>query len=91
MKKRFLQEGTVMSQATRTFHVTACPSCSSLAIRAVRKEWSGSYKGKRYIVKSLRYFHCPRCGEKVYDPEAMRRIQAASPAFSRAQRVRKSA
>ncbi len=80
-----------MSQVLRTFHIAACPSCGSTSIRAVRGDWSGDYKGRRYVVKDLRYFRCPRCGEKVYTPEAMRRIQAASPAFSKGQRSRKSA
>jgi YgiT-type zinc finger domain-containing protein len=80
-----------MSKVLRTFHVTACPSCGSTAIRAAKRDWSGNYKGRRYVVRSLRYYQCPRCGEKVYNPEAMRRIQAASPAFSKNQRARKSA
>ena len=80
-----------MARATRTFQVTACPSCGSTTIRTVKGDWSGSYHGKRYVVKDLRYFQCPRCGEKVYDPSAMRRIQGASPAFSKRQRGRKSA
>lgn len=81
----------MMSQAMRTLHVSACPSCGSTTIRVVRGDWSGNYRGKGYVVKDLRYFHCSRCGEKVYDPEAMRRIQAASPAFARPHRSRKSA
>ncbi|MBI3078775.1 MAG: type II toxin-antitoxin system MqsA family antitoxin [Deltaproteobacteria bacterium] len=80
-----------MSRATRTLQVSSCPSCGSTAIRAVRGDWSGSYRGKRYVVKDLQYFQCPRCGEKVYEPRAMRRIQAASPAFAKRHRARKSA
>lgn len=81
----------MISPAMRTFQVSACPSCGSTTIRTVKGDWSGSYQGKPYVVKELRYFQCPRCGEKVYDPRAMRRIQAVSPAFSKADRVRKSA
>ena len=73
-----------MSQAKRTFRVSVCPSCASTTIRVAKGDWSGSYKGKRYVVRDLRYFQCPRCGEKVYDPAAMRRIQAESPAFTKA-------
>jgi predicted RNA-binding Zn-ribbon protein involved in translation (DUF1610 family) len=47
--------------------VTACPTCGSRAIRT-------------YTVKDLEYYSCPNCGEKVYPPEAMRRLQEASPA-----------
>lgn len=80
-----------MAQAMRSFHVSACPTCGSTRIRMVRGDWSGAFKRKRYMVKDLRYFQCPRCGEKVYDPEAMRRIQAVSPAFWKTRRVRNTA
>lgn len=80
-----------MAEMRRSFHVSTCPSCGSNRIRTVRGDWTGVLKGKRYVVKDLRYFHCPRCGEKVYDPEAMHRIQAGSPAFSKTRRVRKTA
>jgi len=80
-----------MAQSKQSIHVAACPSCGSTGIRMVRRDWSGGLKGKRYVVKDLQYFHCARCGEKVYDPDAMRRIQAASPAFAKTQRVRKDA
>ena len=80
-----------MVQEMRSFCVSTCPSCGSTKIRAMRGKWSGSFKGKGYVVKDLRYFQCPRCGERVYDPEAMRRIQAVSPAFPKIHRGRKTA
>jgi ribosomal protein L37E len=80
-----------MAQGMRAFHVSACPTCGSTRTRMVRGNWSGAFKQKHYVVNDLRYFHCPRCGEKVYDPEAMRRIQAVSPAFSKTRGVRKTA
>jgi YgiT-type zinc finger domain-containing protein len=80
-----------MAQPTETFPIPACPACGSTRIRAVHEDWSNSYAGKRYVVRNLRYFHCPQCGEKVYDPGAMRRIQAASPAFAKLPQARKTA
>ena len=65
-----------MAQPKGTFHISACPACWSTAIRAVQKDWSERYADKRYVVRNLRYFHCTQCGEKLYDPNAMRRIQA---------------
>lgn len=47
--------------------------------------------GKEYVVPDLRYYECPKCGERVYDSEAMRSIQAKSPAFRRGARRRKTA
>lgn len=72
----------LMPRTMHSLDVSVCPSCGGTTIRAVRGGWSGRYQGKRYEVKDLRYFQCLRCGEKVYGPEAMRRIQAASPAFT---------
>jgi YgiT-type zinc finger domain-containing protein len=80
-----------MGRPNETFRIPACPACGSARIRAVQEDWSNTYAGKRYVVRRLRYFHCPQCGEKVYDPGAMRRIQAASPAFAKRPRVRKTA
>ena len=39
------------------------------------------YQGQRYIVPNLEFHECPDCGEKIYDPEAMRKIEAVSPGF----------
>jgi YgiT-type zinc finger domain-containing protein len=73
------------------FKITKCPSCGSRNIKKSRCNWAGSFKGKRYTVPNLQYYECPDCGEKVYDREAMRKIEAHSPAFDRAHPSRKSA
>jgi len=61
--------------------ITVCPSCGSEKIKSVRRDWTGTYNDKAYVVAKLAFYECPRCGEKVYDREAMRRIEAQSPAF----------
>jgi YgiT-type zinc finger domain-containing protein len=71
--------------------MSMCPSCGSTAIEEVKGDWSGDFKGKAYLVKDLRYFHCPKCDENVYDREAMRKIQAASPAYLARRGRRKAA
>jgi YgiT-type zinc finger domain-containing protein len=71
--------------------ITACPSCGSRKIRKICRDWTGSFKGKRYTVPNLCYYECPECGEKVYDRDAMRDIEAHSPAFERVHVKRKSA
>ena len=63
--------------------ITVCPSCGSRDIRQVRRRWKGTCKGQTYTVAGLRFHECPDCGEKVYSPEAMRKIEAGSPAFAR--------
>ncbi len=61
--------------------ITVCPSCGSEKIKKVRRDWTGTYHDTAYVVPKLAFYECPRCGEKVYDREAMRRIEARSPAF----------
>jgi YgiT-type zinc finger domain-containing protein len=63
--------------------ITKCPSCGSVKIKCVRRKWSGEYKGQRYTVENLEYYECPDCHEQVYDADAMRAIEANSPAFAR--------
>jgi len=36
-----------------------------------------------YTVEELEFYECPDCGEKVYDRDAMRTIEANSPAFAK--------
>jgi YgiT-type zinc finger domain-containing protein len=63
--------------------ITHCPSCGSAKIKRVRRKWSGQCRGRPYSVNSLEYHECPDCGEKVYSPQAMRAIEAVSPAFNK--------
>jgi len=60
--------------------INTCPSCGS---DRVRRTWTGEFQGQRYSVPDLEYYECPRCGERVYNREAMRRIEARSPAFAK--------
>ena len=59
-----------------------CPTCGSNKIRKAHGAWAADFQGHTYTVPDLEYYECPRCGEQVYDREAMRRIEAHSPAFA---------
>lgn len=72
-------------------NITTCPSCGSKRIKRLRRDATRNFKGKEYTVPNLEYYECPDCGEKVYDREAMRLIEAHSPAFNRAASKRKPA
>jgi mRNA interferase MazF len=61
-----------------------------LAVK-VRRNWCGEYKGCAYAVAGLEYYECANCGEKIYDRQAMRKIEACSPAFASHRPTRKSA
>jgi YgiT-type zinc finger domain-containing protein len=63
--------------------VTCCPACDSPRIKKVRRNWKDTYKGQTYVVPNLEFYECPDCGERLYDREAMRKIEAHSPAFPR--------
>jgi len=65
--------------------ITVCPSCGSTEIEKVCRDWSGEYAGRPYTVPSLEFYECSACGEKIYDRQAMRKIQQYSPAFDHAQ------
>jgi len=62
--------------------ITKCPSCGSVKIRRVRRKWSGEYRGQSSTTENLEFYECPDCKDHVYDPEAMRAIEANSPAFA---------
>ena len=60
-------------------NITTCPTCGSKNIKRVRKAWKGTALGQGYIVPNLIYHQCGDRGEQVFDREAMRRIEAATP------------
>jgi len=64
--------------------ISKCPSCGSRKIRTVTQDWTGEYKGRRYTVPNVQFDECPECGERVFDRDAVRRIQARRPRASKA-------
>ena len=64
--------------------ITICPTCGSDKIRRVVSDITRNYKGRTYIVPKVELYDCPNCGEKVYDREAMLKIEANSPAYHKA-------
>jgi len=63
--------------------ITFCPTCGSDKIKRVRKTLKRSVRGQSYTVPNLSYYECPDCGEHVYEPEAMEKIEARSPSFTK--------
>ena len=77
--------------AKGTIRITTCPSCGGERIKLLRRLWKDSFEGKVYTVPDLEFYECPDCGERIYDREAMRKIEAHSPAFVKFYRPQKSA
>jgi YgiT-type zinc finger domain-containing protein len=63
--------------------ITKCPTCGSKRIKRVRRNWRDTYQGRTYVVPNLEFEECPACGERLFDRDAMRKIEAHSPAFAR--------
>ncbi len=63
--------------------ITKCPTCGSKRIRLVRRNWKGTFEGQAYTVPNLVFHECPDCGEEIYDRDAMRKIEAHSPAYAK--------
>ncbi|MEW6609739.1 MAG: YgiT-type zinc finger protein [bacterium] len=63
--------------------IAICPSCGSNKIKKVKQDWTEKYQGRSYTVPSLEFYVCPDCDERVYDRQAMRRIEAYSPTFAK--------
>jgi hypothetical protein len=64
--------------------LTTSPSCGSNKIKNVCRKWTDKFHGQTYSVPRLEFHERLACGEKVYDREAMRKIDAHSPAFLKA-------
>ena len=58
--------------------LSVCPTCGEKNLKKVRRTVSGTRQGKRYSVPGVEFYECPDCGEKIYDPAAMRRIEQGS-------------
>jgi len=71
--------------------ITTCPTCGSKKIKPVRRDVTRTYKDKTYVVPDLEFHECPACGERLYDHEAMQKIEAHSPAYAARRRRRKAA
>ena len=61
--------------------IKICPTCGSDKIERVIRDVVRKHKGQTYTVPSVEFYDCPNCGEKVYDRDAMLKIEAYSPAY----------
>ena len=71
--------------------ITNCPTCGSEKIRRAKRNLRRSHRGQTYVVPDLQFLECRACGERVYDREAMRKIEAYSPAYAKRHAAEKKA
>lgn len=62
-------------------NIKTCPTCGKKGVRFIRCDLEREFKGRKYVVPGLEFHECPSCGERLYSPEAMRRIETHSPAY----------
>ena len=67
--------------------IKTCPTCGSDNIKRVIRDLTRQFKGQPYTVPMVEFYECPNCGEKVYDHEAMLKIESHSPAYRKARSV----
>lgn len=67
--------------------ITLCPSCGGNKLKRVRRDFTAQFRGEAYTVPDLEFHECPDCGEKIYDRQAMRKVEACSPAFAKSHLV----
>lgn len=65
--------------------IIICPTCGSDKIKKVCRNWTSKAQSKTYTVPNLEYYECPYCDEKIYDREAMQKIESYSPVFAKKQ------
>ena len=57
---------------------SVCPNCGKKDLKKVRKAVTGRRQGKQYSAPAVEFYECPDCGERIYDPAAIRQIEQHS-------------
>lgn len=65
-------------------NLKTCPTCGGKHIHKVCRTVTRSARGGSYTVPRLVFYECPDCGEQVYSPEAMEKIEAHRPKLTKA-------
>ena len=53
-----------------------CPTCGSASIRTVVGDYRTRVHGEQFVIPNLERDECPECGEVLFSPEAMRRMES---------------
>ncbi len=69
-------------------NLSRCPTCHRKGMQ--RKVMDVEVDGGKRLVRDIEVDVCPHCGEKLYDPAAMRAIEAALSSPRRRRRTAKT-
>jgi len=53
-----------------------CPTCGSSRMHTIRTDYRTRVRGEEVLVPKLEREECPNCGEMLFGPQAMRRIES---------------
>lgn len=53
-----------------------CPTCGSTRIRSVVGDYRTRVQGEKVVIPDLQREECPDCGEVLFSPAAMRRMES---------------
>lgn len=81
----------MMKMQRPAIRIKVCPTCGSRRIRRVTRDVSGMWLGKHpYIAPKVNFYECPVCGERIFDPAALRKIQLFRPKLGKSDIRRKA-
>jgi ribosomal protein L37AE/L43A len=67
--------------------IKICPTCARSHVRRVKRDVECNFRGLVFKARAIEFHECPDCGEKLYDREAMRKMESFRPKTRRKTRV----
>jgi len=60
-------------------NIKTCPTCGARKVRAVTRDVKCNFKGQVYTAPQIQFHECTNCGERLYDRDAMRKMESYRP------------
>jgi len=67
--------------------IKTCPTCGRRNVRQVTRGVECNFRGQVYTAPAIQFHECPDCGEKLYDRQAMQKMESCRPKGRRRRRV----